>query len=56
MSVDAILQQIDELTPADADMDPALAELLDERAAAYEANPAAVYTLDESIARARRPR
>lgn len=68
MSVDAIVEQVNELTPAEraellrrlgavnapAEIDPELARLLDERDAAYFADPTNVFTLDEVIARARK--
>jgi len=68
MSVDAILQLVDELTAAERDevinrlldryapaveMTDELAALLDARDAAYAADPTKVYTVEEVIARAR---
>lgn len=70
MSVDAIVEQVNELTPeerddlfrrleaqyAPADIDPGLARLLDERVAEADANPGKGYTWAEVVANARRPR
>jgi putative addiction module component (TIGR02574 family) len=69
MSVDAILEQVKALTPderaelrerldeqypAEASISPELAQLLDERSAAADANPDAGYTLEEVIAYVKR--
>ncbi len=70
MTVDAILQQVDELTPAErdevinrlldrytpAEMTDELAALLDARAAEADANPGGGLTIDQVIANCRRPR
>jgi putative addiction module component (TIGR02574 family) len=70
MTVDAILQRVDELTPAERDevisrlldryapveMTDELAALLDARAAEADANPGGGFTIDQVIANARRPR
>ena len=70
MSVDAILKEIEALTetertelltrvaeqfsPAESNISPELAKLLDERDAAYEANPSEVYTWEEVVAYVKR--
>ncbi len=71
MTVDAILQRVEELTPAERDevisrlldryapavtMSDELAALLDARAAEADANPGGGFTIDQVIANARRPR
>jgi putative addiction module component (TIGR02574 family) len=69
MSVEAILRQVDELTPAEreqlfdrlhakypaVEMTPELAALLDERVAEADSDPRR-YTWEEVVAYARRPR
>ncbi len=70
MSVDAILEAIQALSDAERaelrarwdaaeppgadEISPELAKLLDDRNAAYEANPDAVYTWDEVVAYVKR--
>lgn len=69
MSVDAILDAIRALSPTERaefdarlategagspEISPELAQLLDERNAAYEANPDRVYTWDEVVAYVKR--
>ncbi len=70
MNVDAILHQVDELSPAERDevidrllaryqpveMTDELAALLDARVAEADANPGAVCTWEEVVAYVRRPR
>jgi len=70
MTVDAILQQVDELTAAERDevisrlldryapveMTDELAALLDARAAEADANPGGGCTWDEVVAYVKRPR